>query len=258
MVKGWDTFREYMAEFPNSYVIIGGTAMQHALDAAPKNPRNTRDIDIVLVIDVLDDAFMAAFWQMIIDGEYATHHNVEGNQKKKYWKFKDPQAADFPGEIEIFSGKLELPFPLMPGAKFTPVPANGDVPSLSAILMDQDYYDFLNANHSIRDDVKLANNQALICLKAKAWLDLRERKKTDPSIDKKKVVKHKNDVFRLVALLTPDTTIAVPDSIKADLTLFASEVENELPERVHYKEMGMLNVTSENLLKLFKTVFAIA
>jgi hypothetical protein len=257
MVKGWDTFRQYLAEFPNSYVIIGGTAMQHALDAAPKNSRTTKDIDIVLIIDVLDDAFMEAFWKMITDGEYATHHNVAGNKNKKYWKFKDPAGQDFPGEIEIFSGKLDLPFPLMPGAKFTPVPADGDVPSLSAILMDQDYYEFLNANHSIRDDVKLANNNALICLKAKAWLDLRERKKTDPSIDKRKVVKHKNDVFRLVALLAPDTTIAVPDSIKADLSLFASEVEHELPEAVHYKEMGMVNVKSEDLLKLFKNVFGI-
>lgn len=257
MVEGWDTFRKYLAEFPDSYVIIGGTAMQHALDNAPKNPRITTDIDMVLVVDVLDDAFMGAFWTMITDGEYASHQNVEG-EKKQYWRFKEPQAAGFPAEIEIFSGKLDLPFPLMPGAKFTPVPANGDVPSLSAILMDQDYYDFLNANHSIRDDVKLANNNALICLKAKAWLDLRERKKKGENIDRRKISKHKNDVFRLVVLLTPDTIIAVPNSIKADLVNFANEVANELPDPVHYKDMGLGKIKSESVLELFKSVFSIA
>lgn len=199
---------------------------------------------------------MEGFWAMIMDGEYVSHQNVEGD-KKQYWRFKGPQANGFPEEIEIFSGKLELPFPLMDGAKFTPVPAYGDVPSLSAILMDQDYYDFLNANHSIRDDVKLANNHALICLKAKAWLDLRERKKNGENIDKKKIAKHKNDVFRLTVLLAPDTVIAVPGSIKTDLALFADEVQTELPEGVLYKEMGMGVIKSEKVLALLRSVFGL-
>jgi len=249
------TFWEKCKPFLSSPV-LGGTAMQNALDAAPNNPRNTTDIDMVLVVDVIDEKFMEAFWAMIMDGEYVSHQNVEGD-KKQYWRFKGPQAKGFPEEIEISSGKLELTFPLMDGAKFTPVPANGDVPSLSAILMDQDYYDFLNANHVIRDDVKLANNYALICLKSKAWLDLRERKKKGENIDKKKISKHKNDVFRLTALIAPDTPIAVPGGIKADLAWFADEVQAELPEGVLYKEMGMGVIQSEKVLALLRSAFGI-
>lgn len=256
MVKGWDTFRDYLSDFPHSYVIIGGTAMQHALDDAPKNPRNTKDIDMVLVIDVLDLEFIRAFWEMITDGDYLSHQQVEGD-KKQYWRFKDPQVEGFPEQIEIFSGKLDLPFSLMEGAKFTPVPADGDVPSLSAILMDQEYYEFLNANHSIRDDVKLANHRALICLKAKAWLDLRERKKKGEEIDQKKISKHKNDVFRLAALLLPNTEIEVPAGIKVDLTTFLNEVAVELPDQIVYKEMGIGKINSVKVLQILKGVFGI-
>ena len=256
MVKGWDTFRYYLADFPDSYVIIGGTAMQHVLDSAPNNPRNTKDIDMVLVVDVLDEKFIRAFWELITDGDYLSHQQVEG-EKKQYWRFKDPQVEGFPDQIEIFSGKLDLSFSLMEGAKFTPVPVEGDVPSLSAILMDQEYYEFLNGNHSIRDDVKLANNRALICLKAKAWLDLRERKKKGENIDSRNISKHKNDVFRLAALLSPNEKIEVPTSIKVDLKTFLSDVVGELPDQIIYKEMGMGNMQSVKVLGLFKDVFGI-
>lgn len=256
MVEGWDTFRNYLADFPDSYVIIGGTAMQHALDSAPTNPRTTKDIDMVLVVDVLEVKFIKAFWEMIKDGEYFSHQYVEG-EKKKYWRFKGPKANGFPKEIEIFSGKIDLSFALLGETKFTPVPADGDVPSLSAILMDQDYYEYLQVNHTMRDDVKLANNQALICLKVKAWLDLRERKKKGEEIDQKKISKHKNDVFRLAALLLPNNKIEVPAGIKVDLTTFLNEVASELPDQVVYKEMGMGNIQSSKVLELFKGVFGI-
>ena len=45
------------------------------------------------------------------------------------------------------------------------------------------------------------------CQKAKAWLDLTERKNAGENVDSKNIRKHKNDVFRLTALLRSSTPL---------------------------------------------------
>jgi hypothetical protein len=50
-------------------------------------------------------------------------------------------------------------------------------------------------------------------LKARAWLDLTERKNNGVSIDEKDIKKHRNDVFRLLQILSPDNKITTPESI---------------------------------------------
>lgn len=42
----------------------------------------------------------------------------------------------------------------------------------------------------------------LIPFKAKAWLDLKERKLNGEQVDSKNIKKHKNDVCRLAQLIT--------------------------------------------------------
>ena len=47
-----------------------------------------------------------------------------------------------------------------------------------------------------------SSNICLIPFKAKAWLDLKERKLNGDQVDSKNIKKHKNDVFRLALLIT--------------------------------------------------------
>jgi len=54
-------------------------------------------------------------------------------------------------------------------AHLTPIPAGDRFSSLSAIILDDVFYDFVKENCQIKDDCSLLNIPGLICLKAKAY-----------------------------------------------------------------------------------------
>lgn len=50
----------------------------------------------------------------------------------------------------------------------------------------------------------------LIPFKAKAWMDLTDRKFAGEHVDSKNIKKHKNDVFRLTELIDTTAKIVAP------------------------------------------------
>ena len=59
----------------------------------------------------------------------------------EYYRFMKPANMEFPYQIELFSrniGLLDFPEDI----RITPIPTDDDLSSLSAILMDEDYYNF--------------------------------------------------------------------------------------------------------------------
>ena len=72
--------------------------------------------------------------------------------------------------------------------------------SLSAILMDEDYYRFTIAHSLQEDGVHIANIESLICLKSKAFMDLSQRKAKGESVDSKHIAKHKKDSLQKLAI----------------------------------------------------------
>ncbi len=55
------------------------------------------------------------------------------------------------------------------------------------------------------DGIPVLNATCLIPFKAKAWIDLSERKAKGEHVDSKNIRKHKNDVFRLTELITANS-----------------------------------------------------
>jgi hypothetical protein len=94
----------------------------------------------------------------------------------------------------------------------------------------------------------MANTEALICLKAKAFLDLINRSADGEAISDKEIRKHKLDVFRMAALLSAEHSFTLPVSLKEDLQKFSDLVKGEIPESSVFKEMGLGNI---NVKKLF-------
>ena len=80
----------------------------------------------------------------------------------------------------------------------------------------------------------------LIPFKAKAWLDLRQRKETGAKVDSKTIRKHKNDVIRLSMLLTEKDTLDLPQSIRKDMVDFLAAM-NEEP--IDLKTLGIRNLS---------------
>lgn len=235
MVKGLQTFREYFRDFTGNYIIIGGTACDMILEAAELTARATKDIDLVLVVEALNDGFVQQFWKFIQDGKYQRTEMTAG--ERKYYRFQKPENNNFPWRIELFSRVPDL-LKVDPDMHLTPIPAGEDQSDLSAILMNDAYYDFTRQHCTEENRLQRADPASLICL-AKAFLDITERKQKGGQGDEKKIKKHKGDVFRLGALLKGDDKFEAPSTVKDDLQLFAEAVKNDLAGAELFKQMGL-------------------
>lgn len=104
--------------------------------------------------------------------------------------------------------------------KLTPIPFDEEVTSLSAILLDDDYYAFIMAGRREVNGLPWIGEDRLIPLKAIAWLELSERKEQGEQVDAKNRRKHVNDVLRLSQLLTATTRIPLQGRIVDDMRRF--------------------------------------
>ena len=244
MVRGLNKFREFFKNYNGSYVIIGGTACDIAINEAGLTPRATKDIDIVLIVEAISPAFVLKLWKFVEEGGYEIKE--KGDKDRRYYRFIKPSDVAYPYQIELFSRNPDL-LDLKEGTHLTPIPVSDGVPSLSAILLDNDYYNYTIDHSSFSDGLRIANLESLICLKAKAFLDLMKRKENGDEISENDIRKHKLDIFRLAALLPADGNFILPDSLKVDLQEFADLISKELPDNAIFKEMGLGTIDVEKL-----------
>ncbi|RVJ46121.1 hypothetical protein [Sinorhizobium meliloti] len=217
MVAGIDKFKEYFADHEDHYAIIGGAACDLLFDQAGLAFRATKDIDMVLCVEVVDASFGAAFRAFLDAGGYQARERSNGD--KEFYRFHKPSDQDFPFMIELFSrkpGTIDLP----EDAGLTPITVEEDIVSLSAILLDEGYYEALQAAKRKIDGVTVIDETLLIPFKARAFLDLTGRAEAGEKVDSKTIKKHRNDVIRLVQLLPEDASIELSDPIREDLRRF--------------------------------------
>jgi hypothetical protein len=253
MVRGLDIFKKYFEQYPNNYIIIGGTACEIIIDEAGFVPRATKDIDIILVVEALSSDFVKQFWQFINDGKY--QQREKSNDKREYYRFIKPGDTDFPHQIELFSRTPDV-IVLEGEAHVTPIPVDDDLSNLSAILLNDDYYNYMIEHSQIEEGLHHANIEALICLKAKAFLEIKERIENGSKEDVKQLKKHKADVFRLTVMISPQSIFELPDTIQTHVNQFAELTAGDFPDKAIFKEMGLSNIDPnavfEQFIKSFK------
>jgi hypothetical protein len=254
MVAGLEIFKNYFKGFEQCYLIIGGTACDIVIQKRGFYPRATQDIDIILIIEALTPEFVEQFWKFITDGYYGVKQKDLLN--RNCYRFRNPEKADYPLQIELFS-KTPDAISLQNEAHLTPIPTDEGLSHLSAILLNNDYYDFTIAHSSFIDNVHYANTEALICLKAFACLDNKKRKETGQPIRTREVVKHKNDVFRMVFMLNPDDRFNLPVKIKDDLQCFADAVKNDLPPPEIFRMNGFGRQSMQTIYTNFIKIFGL-
>lgn len=233
MVLGIERFKEWFRGYENQYAIIGGTACDLLMAEEGLNFRGTKDIDLVLIVEAITPEFGKRFWDFIRNAGY--EHRSKSTGQPQFYRFSNPTESNYPKMIELFSRKVDAVM-LPEDAVLTPLPIDEDVSSLSAILLDDDYYQLLRNGTVIVDGVTVLNASYLIPFKAKAWLDLTVRKANGEKVDSKNISKHKNDIFRLSALLTPNTQIPVNRSVWRDLQKFFAAMQNE---EIDTKQLGI-------------------
>lgn len=254
MVKGLDKFQEFFKDYDGHYVIIGGTACDIIIEEAGFNPRATKDIDIVLIIEALSAEFSKQIWHFIEAGKYQQREKSDG--EKEYYRFMKPENTEFPYQLELFCRKPDV-IALAESARLTPIPLDENLSSLSAILLEEDYYHFMIEHSQVESGLRRANIESLICLKAKAFLEIRERIEKGSKEDSKQLKKHKADVFRLTVMLTPESLFELPASIQAHVNQFAAFVSADLPDKAIFKEMGLSNVNPNTVFEQFKKSFRV-
>ena len=100
----------------------------------------------------------------------------------QFYRFSHPITNQYPVMIELFTRKLDA-IQLPEDAVLTPLPMDEDISSLSAILLDDDYYEFLKQGKVTVDGVTVLDAAYLIPFKAKAWMNLTDRKAAGEHVD---------------------------------------------------------------------------
>lgn len=224
MVTGLDRFRDWFRGYEEQYAIIGGTACDLLMSEEGMDFRATKDIDLVLIVEAITPDFGKQFWQFIKDAGY--EHRNKSTGLPQFYRFSRPTSSGYPFMIELFSRRAEA-INLPEDAVLTPLPMDDDISSLSAILLDEDYYQLVRSGTTVIDGINVLDAAYLIPFKAKAWLDLTQKKAAGQAVDSKNIRKHKNDVFRLSVLLTPQMRVPLTNSVLEDMRSFLAAMDVE-------------------------------
>lgn len=245
MVRGIESFREWFRGYEEQYAIIGGTACDLLMTDGGLDFRATKDIDVVLIVEAMNAVFGKRFWEYVSAAEY--EHRNKSTGKQQFYRFMNPKSREYPAMIELFTRQPDAII-LPKDAMLSPLPIDEDISSLSAILLNDDYYNFLRQGRIQVAGVTVLDAPYLIPFKAKAWMDLSDRKAAGELLDSKDIRKHKNDVFRLTELLdlNQTTPIHTPETVLTDIRAFA---ERMALENVDLKQLGILGKTKEAILE---------
>ena len=164
----------------------------------------------------------------------------------QFYRFTNPRLGDYPVMIELFSRKPDA-IALPEDAVLTPLPIDEEISSLSAILLNEDYYEFLKQGKTRVYEVTILDTPYIIPFKAKAWLDLSDRKASGEAVDSKNIRKHKNDVFRLTELLSQnqEPLRGLPEGVRKDMQIFFERIAFE---EVDLKQLGIRGKTKDSII----------
>lgn len=244
MVKGLDIFRKYFKGYEQQYVLIGGAACDIIFESNETNFRATRDLDMVLIIEALTSDFGEKFWEFVEDGKYRNKATNRGNSQ--FYRFDKPEEEAFPKMIELF---CRSDFKLKNANGITPIHIDDEISSLSAILLDDEYYKVLIDGKVVRNGLSVLRPEYIILFKAKAYMDLKMRRALGEKVDSRDIKKHKKDILRIAAELMLEKIEDLPKIVNTDIHSFINSLEQEPFENDSLKEYGLENEDVVNLLK---------
>ena len=244
MAVGIEVFKIYFSDYKDQYIVIGGMACDLLLNEAGIDFRATKDIDMVLIVEALTPNFATVFWQFINDGGYQARQRSSG--KPEFFRFINPLVPEYPFMIELFARQWN-PY----SGHLAPLHIDDDISSLSAILLNEGYYNFLLNGKTTSGGISVLDAAHLIPMKMKAWLDLQDRKLRGIHVNDRDLRKHRQDVFRLFPLVSEDSEIITPVEVYADIQQFIEALET-LP--FEPKDIG-LTVGKNEVLNIYRRIY---
>lgn len=244
MVKGLDVFREHCRGFEDQYVLIGGAACDVLFTNNEGDFRATRDLDMVLIVEALKPEFGECFWAFIEAGQYRNKATSAGTPQ--FYRFDKPENDMYPKMIELFA---RTEYVLKGADGLTPIHVGDDVSSLSAILLNEDYYKILLEGRTVVQGLSVLRPEYLILFKAKAYLDLNAKRMSGANVDSRDIRKHKNDIVRILTEFMPERVSELPGTVHNDIREFVERLEEEPFDSNLLKNYGVTHEELEVLLR---------
>ncbi|MCR5772688.1 MAG: hypothetical protein K6G87_15820 [Butyrivibrio sp.] len=246
MVAGINSFRDKFRGFEDCYTVIGGAACDILMSEADIDFRLTKDIDMILILEDKKEEFAKAFWEYVKEGKYKC--GWKNSDKMHFYRFTEP-IDGYPVMIELFSRKPGYNLEVEEG--IIPIHIDDDTSSLSAILLNDDFYDFMLKGRRVVDGISVLGADYIIPFKMYAWVDLKRRKSKGEHVNERDYKKHKNDVFRLLQIVDPEVNIETEGLVRESIEEFLTEV---LSEPVRTEQLG-LQISMEEALVILRSKY---
>lgn len=246
MVVGMELFRDKLKGFEDCYTVIGGAACDILMSEVDIDFRLTKDIDMILILEDKKIEFAKTFWEFIKEGEYRC--GWKNSDEMHFYRFTEPKSG-YPVMIELFSRKPGYHLDVEEG--IIPIHIDEDTSSLSAILLNDDFYNFMLEGRKIVDGVSVLAESYIIPFKMYAWLDLKRRKEAGEHVNERDYKKHKNDVFRLLQIVNTDEKVSVGGLVRESVKIFLEEIAKE---QIRVEQLGIM-ITKEEAMVLLKNMY---
>ena len=154
--------------------------------------------------------------------KFASRKYAEGEVKYVFYSFVGG-VEGYPSQIEILSkpvGGIGQPADY----HIEYIETDEDYSHLSAIILDPDYYAYLTTHYVIREGIRYASPDSLICLKTLAYMNLSAEKAAGKQVNSDDLKKHRRDVMMAVASLDPTEVFEVSAHIKEVLNSFVQAI----------------------------------
>lgn len=246
MVSGIEAFKEKFSGFEDCYTVIGGAACDILMSEADYDFRLTKDIDMILILEDKKVEFAKTFWSFIKEGEYKC--GWKNNDDMHFYRFTEPKAG-YPVMIELFSRKPGYHLEIDEG--IIPIHIDEDTSSLSAILLNDDFYNFMLAGRRVVNGISVLGAEYIIPFKMYAWLDLRARKGRGEHVNEKDFKKHKNDVFRLLPIINDEEKIPTEGLVKESVQEFFDVIKDE---NIRLEQLGV-ELSMDEVLNIYRQLY---
>ena len=247
MVKGLEHFKDRFRGYSDNFILVGGVASYLLLDeaGAPKT-RATKDLDIVLMIKPTNE-FIRAIKDYVVEGGYEIQEGENG--QSRFYRFQKPTDDEFPIMIELFA-TAGSDIKLFEGQHIIPISSSDGAESLSAILLDDEYFSIIKKNGVDNDGIYILNYLGLIPFKAKAYLEIKERGE-----DSRSWKKHRGDIINLaVNFLSTDQREELTGKVRDHFVEFMKQLEDELTTDI-INGACKQNVPAQNVVDILKKTF---
>lgn len=247
MIRGLDHFKSYFEQYSESFILIGGVASYLLLEeAGALRVRPTKDLDIVLILKPNDD-FLNVLKEYTKLGGYEIQRGKKNGAA--FYRFQKPRDEQFPIMLELFSAAV-AGFDLFEDQHIIPIIDSEGAKSLSAILLDDEYFAIIRKNTTERNGISILNELALIPFKAKAHLEIKERGE-----DSKNWKKHRGDIINLaVNFLTEESKEELTGKVRDHFIEFMNQLRQELTEDIIIGACSQ-NIPHEVVISLLENTF---